>query len=711
MAQAYPLCSSPSSGFHECKSITTTSISFSYSSRNFILPNFPSSSYKFCSQSKTLTHLSLQDSIVLEDAKLEDPDAKSSSLSKTHIWVNPRSPRGKLLLKKINDGSSPLVKLAKSMDSCDPSEQHVSEILKGLGDKVLESDAVGILDNMVNPDTALLAVEYFKRKIKPTKHVILYNVTLKLFRKIGDFEGAEKLFDEMLQSGVKPNLITFSTIISCAATCSLPHEAVRWFEKMPSFGCEPDNNLSSSMIYAYARIGNVDVALNLYDRAKREKWHVDRVAFSTLIKMYGMSGNYDGCLNVYKDMKVLGGKPNMVTYNTLLYAMARAKRARQAKTIYEEMIKNGFSPNWATYAALLQAYCRARCSEDALSVYKEMKEKGKDMTTVLYNLLFDMCADVGFADKGVEIFEDMKSSWTCRPDRITYSSLINMYSCIGKVSEAEAMLNEMINCGFEPNIFVLTSLVQMYGKAKRTDDVVKIFNQLLDLGISPDDRFCDCLLNVMTQIPKEELGKITDCIEKANPKVGSLVRYFVEEREGDGDFRKEASELFKSIDDDVKKSFCNCLIDLCINSNVPNRALDLLDLGLKLGIYTDIQSRSQTKWSLHLKKLSFGAALTALHAWINDLSKAVESGEELPTVLEINTGHGKHKFSNKGFASVFESHLKELNAPFHEATDKPGWFFTTNVAAKSWLQSRSSTEIVVGSNSSILGVPRMTLPH
>lgn len=630
-----------------------------------------------------------------EDSNFEDPDGKSSSSSKSYIWVNPKSPRAKQLRKKSYDARyTSLVKLAQSLDSCNPNEHDVSEILKGLGDKVLEQDAVIVLNNMLNSHTAPLVLKYFQRIITPTREVILYNVTLKVFRKCKDFDGVVKLFDEMLQRGVKPDNVTFSTIITCARLCSLPNKAVEWFEKMPDFGCEPDDVTYSAMIDAYGRAGNIDMALSLYDRARTEKWRIDSVTFATLIKMYGMAGNYDGCLNVYEEMKVLGVKPNMVIYNTLLDAMGRAKRPWQVKIIYKEMTNNGFSPNWASYASLLHAYGRSRYSEDALMVYKEMKEKGIGMNTLLYNTLLAMCADVGYTDKALEIFEDMKSSGTCRPDSWTFSSLITIYSCSGDVSEAERMLNEMIESGFEPTIFVLTSLVQCYGKAKRINDVVKTFNRLLDLGINADDRFCGCLLNVMTQTPKEELGKLTDCVEKANPKLGSVVRFLVEELEGDGNFRKEASELFSSTVDEVKKAFCNSLIDLCVNLNLLDRACELLDLGLTLQIYTDIQSKSQTQWSLYLKSLSHGAALTALHVWINDLSKALESGEDLPPLLGINTGHGKHKYSEKGLASVFESHLKELNAPFHEAPDKAGWFLTTNVAAKSWLGSRGSPELV-----------------
>jgi pentatricopeptide repeat protein len=66
----------------------------------------------------------------------------------------------------------------------------------------------------------------------------------------------------------------------------------------------------------------------------------------------------------------------------------------------------------------------------------------------------------------------------------------------------------MFEAGFQPNIFILTSLIQCYGKAQRIDDVVKTFNRIFELVITPDDRFCGCLLNVMTQTPNEELSKL-----------------------------------------------------------------------------------------------------------------------------------------------------------------------------------------------------------
>ncbi|KAM5588926.1 pentatricopeptide repeat-containing protein [Rosa sericea] len=692
---AYHVSSTPSSLFHNRH---TLSHSLSSSSRKLRPTNsdihtfnlaFPTLHSRISLQ---LNHVSLQET---QSPKIESPDGNSESPSKSYIWVNPSSPRASQLRKKSYDSRyASLVKVAESLNSTGLSESDVIGILKGLGDRVLEQDAVVVLNNMVNPENALLVLKYFQQRFKPKREVVLYNVTLKVFRKCKDLERAEKLFYEMLERGVKPDNVTFSTMISCARMCYLPDKAVEWFEKMPTFGCNPDDVTYSAMIDAYGRAGNVDKAFSLYDRARTEKWRIDPVTFATLIKIHGQSGNYDGCLNVYEEMKAIGVKPNMVIYNTLLDAMGRAKRPWQAKKIYREMISKGSSPNWVTYASLLRAFGRARYGDDALTVYKEMKEKGMELNVILYNTLLSMCADIGYTDQAIEIFKDMKSSETWKPDSWTFSSMITIYSCSGKVSEAERTLNEMVEAGFQPNIFILTSLIQCYGKAKRTDDVVRAFNQLVELGITPDERFCGCLLNVMTQTPKDELSKLTGCIERGNEKLGYVVRLLVEKQDSSENFKKEASELFNSVGSDVKKAYCNCLIDLCVNLDLLERACELLDLGLTLEIYTDIQSRSPTQWSLYLKGLSLGAALTALHVWINDLSRSLESGEELPPLLGINTGHGKHKYSDKGLASVFESHLKEVDAPFHEAPDKVGWFLTTKVAVTSWLESRRSPEVV-----------------
>ncbi|KAK3147981.1 hypothetical protein QOZ80_3BG0289140 [Eleusine coracana subsp. coracana] len=678
-----PLCRSPSS----------------------ILPSWPhrpisASFHPRIPSSTAVAHVSVQDPP--PPPPDSSPNGNQFSSNTRHIWVNPNSPRAAGVARS-RVGSSHRARLASAasvLGACEPSEAAVAAALQAaFPEPPSEQDAVIVLNTAdTSPETAVLALRWFLEHAEVRKKAILYNVVLKLLRKKRRWSETEVLWSEMLRDGVQPDNATFSTIISCARACGLPTKAVEWFEKMPEFGCSPDMLTYSTVIDAYGRAGNAEAALSLYDRARAEKWQLDPVICSTVIKVHSTSGNFDGALNVFEEMKAVGVKPNLVVYNTMLDAMGRAMRPWVVKTIHREMIDKKVQPSRATYCCLLHAYTRARYGEDAMAVYRLMKDEAMVIDVMLYNMLLSMCADIGYVDEAEEIFRDMKASMDARsvPDSWSYSSMVTLYSSTANVLAAEGILNEMLEAGFKPNIFVLTSLIRCYGKAGRTDDVVRSFRMLEDLGINPDDRFCGCLLSVAANTQAEELGKVINCIERSNAQLGTVVNLLVDKSASSESFREAASDLLNSARGVVKMPYCNCLIDLCVNLNQMEKACALLDTAQQLGIYTNIQTRTQTQWSLHLRGLSVGAALTTLHVWMNDLYTALQSGGEgLPPLLGIHTGQGKNTYSDRGLAAMFEAHLKELDAPFHEAPDKAGWFLTTSVAVKHWLEEKSSELVAV----------------
>ncbi|KAL0321054.1 UNVERIFIED_CONTAM: Pentatricopeptide repeat-containing protein, chloroplastic [Sesamum radiatum] len=229
---AYSLSSSPSSSLSRethlfCNSLSPPDLFQLRIHKNL---NFPLKIHPVKSSLRVSSRVSLQElhaNAVSQDSEI--PDEKGVASPKSHVWVNPKSPRASKLRQKSYDFS------------------------------VVEQDAVIILNNMSNPETALVVLNYFQKRLRVSRETVLYNVTLKVFRKCKDLDGAESLFSCMLEKGVKPDNVTFSTIISCARQCSLPEKAVEWFEKMPSFWCEPDEVTCSVMVDAYGRVGNVDL--------------------------------------------------------------------------------------------------------------------------------------------------------------------------------------------------------------------------------------------------------------------------------------------------------------------------------------------------------------------------------------------------------------------------------------------------------------------
>ncbi|CAA2979605.1 Hypothetical predicted protein [Olea europaea subsp. europaea] len=240
--------------------------------------------------------------------------------------------------------------------------------------------------------------------------------------------------------------------------------------------------------------------------------------------------------------------------------------------------------------------------------------------------MIDEYGKAGNVDMAMSLYDRARTEKWC-VGVVTISTLVKIYAAsvnfdgypYTPMGTMTNLYEEMKALGVKPNLALYNNLLDAMGRAKRAWQAREEYLQGDELSVTPDERFCSCLLNVMTQAPKEELSKLMGCIERTNAKLGRVVKILTDEDNFEGEiFKKEAGELFECIGND---------------------------------------------------SLSLGAALTALHIWVNDLSRTFEDGEELPSLLGINTGHGKHKYSEKGLAGVFESHLKELNAPFHEAPD------------------------------------------
>ena len=75
-----------------------------------------------------------------------------------------------------------LVKIAESLDSCEATEEDVSLVLRCLGDKILEQDAVIVLNNMSNPETALLAFGFLRKRLKPSRFDKNRNYLFEIFK-------------------------------------------------------------------------------------------------------------------------------------------------------------------------------------------------------------------------------------------------------------------------------------------------------------------------------------------------------------------------------------------------------------------------------------------------------------------------------------------------------------------------------------------------
>lgn len=492
----------------------------------------------------------------------------------------------------------------------------------------------------------------------------------------------------MLDEKVELDNVTYCTLITCLKKCGRFDSAIEWFEKMYRTGVMPDEVTYSAVLDVYAKLGKKEEVIGLYERARGGGWTPDAVAFSVLAKMFGQAGDYDGIQYVLGEMRSLDVKPNVVVYNSLLEAMGKAGKPGLARSLFEEMVSSGLSPNEKTLTALIKIYGRARWSKDALELWERMRANRWPVDFILYNTLLNMCAELGLEEEAEELFEDMKrSNGRGRPDNWSYTAMINIYANGGKADRALELFEEMLACGVEPNVMGCTCLVQCLAKAGRVKDAIRVFETSLERGVKPDDRLCGCLLSVVALCEEEELGSILACLEKANPRLVRFVDMLSKEDTRFDQVKEELRGILNQASVEVRRPFCNCLIDICRNHCYPpQRAREILHLGNLYGLYPGLHAKSSNEWSLNLRSLSIGAANTAFGEWMKSLLNSLQNGEALPENFAVHAGAGTHKFS-QGLPVTFALHLKELAAPFRRDELRGGSFVAGREDLVSWVQS------------------------
>lgn len=615
-------------------------------------------------------------------------------------WVNPTKPKRSVLShqrhKRVPYSYSPQLsdfkRFAQKLNECtDASEAEFLACLSEIPHQLTRENALLILNSLKTWQKTKLFLNWIKTQNLVPMETIFYNVTMKSLRFGRQFGLIEELAHEMIENGTQLDNITYSTIITCAKKCNLFHKAVDWFERMYKTGLMPDEVTYSAILDVYARLGKVEEVLNLYERGRATGWKPDPVTFSVLGKMFGQAGDYDGIRYVLQEMKSLGVQPNLVVYNTLLEAMGKAGKPGFARSLFEEMVDSGIAPNEKTLTAVIKIYGKARWSRDALELWDRMKENGWPMDFILYNTLLNMCADVGLVEEAETLFRDMKQSEHCKPDSWSYTAMLNIYGSGGYVDKAMELFEEMSKLDIELNIMGCTCLIQCLGKAMEFDDLVRVFNIAVDRGIKPDDRLCGCLLSVvsLSQGSRDE-EKVLACLQQANPKLVAFIQLIVDEKTSFETVKEEFKHIMSNASVEVRRPFCNCLIDICRNKDLQERAHELLYLGTLYGLYPGLHNKTNDEWCLDVRSLSVGAAETALEEWMWTLTKIVQREEALPKLFLAQTGSGAHKFA-QGLNISIASHLKKIAAPFKQSEDKVGCFIATREDLVSWVQSKFSS--------------------
>ncbi|KAJ0976281.1 hypothetical protein J5N97_018246 [Dioscorea zingiberensis] len=258
---------------------------------------------------------------------------------------------------------------------------------------------------------------------------------------------ARKLFDEI----PKPDLISFSSLISAYARHGLGLDAIRCFVKMRSFGICSNEFTFPSVLKACSATSDIQVGLQIHAVIVLTGFESDVFVANTLLAMYSNFGYVVDARKIFDAIPI----SNAVSWNAMFSGYVKNDQFEDAIGLFREMVLGGVGPNEYGFSSVLNACTGSQDLRRGREIHGYLTRLGYDSDPFTTNALVDMYAKLGNVEAASIIFARM-----LQPDIISWNAFIAGCVLHGHESWALELFLEMRDSGMLPNMFTLSSILK-----------------------------------------------------------------------------------------------------------------------------------------------------------------------------------------------------------------------------------------------------------
>lgn len=338
----------------------------------------------------------------------------------------------------------------------------------------------------------------------PSNSTVSWTSSIATYCRRGQLSKAVDAFSRMVQSGVEPNHITVTTLLSgsadfpsasdvlgtsihgyalkfgmAAADVMVGTAIINMYAKSGyvelarrAFDYMGMRNSVTwnTMIDGYMKNGQVEEALDLFDEMPQR----DAISWTVLINGFARKGFYQQALDMFPQMQLSGVEPDYVAVVAVLTACANLGALELGLWVNRFIIKKDFKNNIRVCNSLIDMYCRCGCVEFAIKIFDNMSER----TVVSWNSIIVGLAANGRGDLALEFFKRMQEEGF-EPDGVSFTGALTACSHAGLVDEGLGYFNTMKRVHkIRPRIEHFGCLVDLYSRAGRLEDALEVIENM-----------------------------------------------------------------------------------------------------------------------------------------------------------------------------------------------------------------------------------------
>lgn len=315
------------------------------------------------------------------------------------------------------------------------------------------------------------------------------------FSKNGRGKEAILFFKEMLGSQIKPNCVTYVSVISaCTGLETIFYQCALLHAHVVKLGFGVKTFVVSCLIDCYSKCGRIDQAVLLFGTTIER----DNILFNSMISGYSQNLLGEEALKLFVQMRNNGLSPTDHTLTSILNACGSLTILQQGRQVHSLVAKMGSESNVFVVSALLDMYSKCGSIDEARCVFDQAVEKNTVLWTsmitgyaqsgrgpeglglferlvteegftpdhICFIAVLTACNHAGFLDKGIDYFNQMRRDYGLVPDLDQYACLVDLYVRNGHLRKAKELMEAM---PYEPNSVMWGSFLsscKLYGEAE-----------------------------------------------------------------------------------------------------------------------------------------------------------------------------------------------------------------------------------------------------
>ncbi|XVF36547.1 hypothetical protein REPUB_Repub19eG0067000 [Reevesia pubescens] len=354
------------------------------------------------------------------------------------------------------------------------------------------------------------------------------NSIMYLYLKCGWFSEAQQLFNGMEDM----SLVTMNSMIAgygemmelAKDDLSAYHngtEALDIFSKLNNSGFKPDLFTFSSILTICSKMVALEQGEQIHAQTLKTGYLSDVIVGTALVNMYNKCGSIERASKAFLEMSVR----TLISWTSMITASAHNGQTQQALQLFEDMRLIGIRPNQITFVGVLSACGHAGRVDEALG-YFEMMQKDYKISPVMdhYTCLIDMFVRLGRLDDAFNLIKKMDFP----PDEFIWSLLLAGCKRHGNTELGFYAAEKLLE--LKPkDAETCVLLLNMYKSAERWEDVSKVkelmrekrLEKLMDWSwISIKDKVYSFKPNERQAYGAEIYELLDDLLDKAKTLIG-----------------------------------------------------------------------------------------------------------------------------------------------------------------------------------------------